>query len=106
MPKLSGARQAKIAARTVKNMIVGTDHDQPVYLYQVAKVTDGPGEPRQYVSFSYGAAETKEKVKMPDDYSAVTVSIAKKKGADAMKLADAVISKVKHLKCGHCFVNS
>ncbi|MCH4183166.1 MAG: efflux RND transporter permease subunit [Prevotella sp.] len=82
----------------VKNMIVGTDHDQPVYLYQVAKVTDGPGEPRQYVSFSYGAAETKEKVKMPDDYSAVTVSIAKKKGADAMKLADAVISKVKHLK--------
>ncbi|MCI2087657.1 MAG: efflux RND transporter permease subunit [Prevotella sp.] len=82
----------------VRNMIVGTDHNQPVYLYQVAKVTDGPENPRQYVSFSYGAADAKEKAKMPDDYSAVTVSIAKKKGADAMKLAEAAITKVKHLK--------
>ncbi|MCH3986176.1 MAG: efflux RND transporter permease subunit, partial [Prevotella sp.] len=64
----------------------------------VAKVTDGPENPRQYVSFSYGAADAKEKAKMPDDYSAVTVSIAKKKGADAMKLAEAAITKVKHLK--------
>jgi multidrug efflux pump subunit AcrB len=61
-------------------------------------VTDGPENPRQYVSFSYGAADAKEKAKMPDDYSAVTVSIAKKKGADAMKLAEAAITKVKHLK--------
>ena len=82
----------------VKNMIVGTNDNQPVYLYQIANVEDGPETPKQYVSFSYGAAEAKEKANMPDDYSAITISIAKKKGADAMKLAETVINKVDQLK--------
>ena len=82
----------------VKNMIVGTNDNQPVYLYQIANIEDGPETPKQYVSFSYGAAEAKEKANMPDDYSATTISIAKKKGADAMKLAETVINKVNQLK--------
>jgi multidrug efflux pump subunit AcrB len=82
----------------VKNMIVGTNDNQPVYLYQIADVEDGPETPKQYVSFSYGAANAKEKASMPDDYSAVTISIAKKKGSDAMKLAEAVTNKVNQLK--------
>lgn len=82
----------------VKNMIVGTNDNQPVYLYQIANIEDGPETPKQYVSFSYGAAEAKEKTKMPDDYSAITISVAKKKGADAMKLAETVINKVNLLK--------
>lgn len=82
----------------VKNMIVGTNNNQPVYLYQIANVEDGPEAPKQYVSFSYGAANTKEKANMPDVYSAITISIAKKKGSDAMKLAETVINKVNQLK--------
>lgn len=82
----------------VKNMIVGTNDNQPVYLYQIADVEDGPETPKQYVSFSYGAAQAKEKANMPDDYSAITISIAKKKGSDAMKLAEAVTDKVNQLK--------
>src|SRR5574344_1029061 len=82
----------------VKNMIVGTNDNQPVYLYQIANIEDGPETPKQYVSFSYGAAEAKEKANMPDDYSATTISVAKKKGADAMKLAETVINKVNQLK--------
>ncbi len=82
----------------VKNLIVGTNDNQPVYLYQIAEVEDGPEVPKQYVSFGYGAASGDKKVGMPDDYSAVTISIAKKKGADAMKLAEVVIDKVDHLK--------
>lgn len=82
----------------VKNLIVGTNDNQPVYLYQIAEVEDGPEVPKQYVSFGYGAASGDKKSGMPDDYSAVTISIAKKKGADAMKLAEVVIDKVDHLK--------
>lgn len=82
----------------VKNLIVGTNDNQPVYLYQIAEVEDGPEVPKQYVSFGYGAASGDKKAGLPDDYSAVTISIAKKKGADAMKLAEVVIDKVDHLK--------
>lgn len=82
----------------VKNLIVGTNDNQPVYLYQITEVEDGPEVPKQYVSFGYGAASGDKKADMPDDYSAVTISIAKKKGADAMKLAEVVINKVEHLK--------
>lgn len=82
----------------VKNLIVGTNDNQPVYLYQIAEVEDGPEVPKQYVSFGYGTASGDKKAGMPDDYSAVTISIAKKKGADAMKLAEVVIDKVEHLK--------
>ena len=82
----------------VKNLIIGTNDNQPVYLYQIAEVEDGPEVPKQYVSFGYGAASGDKKAGMPDDYSTVTISIAKKKGADAMKLAEVVIDKVDHLK--------
>lgn len=82
----------------VKSLIVGTNDNQPVYLYQIAEVEDGAEVPKQYVSFGYGAASGDKKAGMPDDYSAVTISIAKKKGADAMKLAEVVIDKVEHLK--------
>lgn len=82
----------------VKNLIVGVNNGQPVYLYQVATVEDGPEVPRNYVSFGYGNGRDKLRSTHPDDYQAVTLSIAKKKGADAMKLAEIVIGKVDHMK--------
>ena len=82
----------------VKNLIVGTNNNHPIYLHQVAEIEDGPEVPKEYVSFGYGVASKDNKAGMPDDYSAVTISIAKKKGADAMTLADIVIDKIEHLK--------
>ena len=85
------------SADEVKNIIVAVNDNQPVYLYQIATIEDGPEVPKQYVSFGYGAASA-EKERMSDDYSAVTISIAKKKGTDAMALAGIIIDKVEHLK--------
>ena len=82
----------------VSNLIVGTNNGKPVYLYQVAEIVDGPEVPHSYVSFGYGAATPESRQTNPDDYSAVTLSIAKKQGADAMKLSDIIIAKVDHLK--------
>ncbi|UJH68756.1 efflux RND transporter permease subunit [Allomuricauda sp. SCSIO 65647] len=79
-------------------LVVGTNNDQPVYLKQVARVLDGPELPKKYVSFGYGAASGEQMEKYPSEYPAVTISIAKRKGADAMKIADMVLDKVEYLK--------
>lgn len=82
----------------LEQLVVGTNARQPVYLKQVAQVLDGPELPKNYVSFGFGAASGEALKKFPSEYPAVTISIAKRKGADAMKIADLVLGKVEHLK--------
>ncbi|MDD4516138.1 efflux RND transporter permease subunit [Massilibacteroides sp.] len=82
----------------VKNLIVGTNEQQPIYLHQVASVQDAPELPKNYVSFGFGAAKDELQNANPDDYAAVTISVAKKKGADAMHVATQILNKVEHLK--------
>ncbi|SDL30699.1 Multidrug efflux pump subunit AcrB [Salinimicrobium catena] len=85
------------SAADVENLIVGVNNNQPVYLKQIATVQDGPEVPKEYVAFGYGqAVNTSEK--FPGEYPAVTLSVAKRKGADAMKIADVILEKVDHLE--------
>lgn len=81
----------------VENLVVGAQQQQPIYLKQVATIMDGPEIPRQYVSFGFGGAGENVS-KYPSEYPAVTISVAKRKGADAMKIADVIIDKVDHLR--------
>jgi multidrug efflux pump subunit AcrB len=81
----------------VENLIVGVQQNQPVYLKQVAEILDGPEMPVQYVSFGYGGG-SEQLAEFPSEYPAVTISIAKRKGADAMKIADVILDKVDHLR--------
>ena len=85
-------------ADDIANLVVGINQQQPVYLKQVAQVEDGPETSNQYVLFGYGKADTSKANAFKSDYPAITLSIAKKKGADAMKLSEQIISKVEHLK--------
>src|SRR4051794_13768983 len=85
-------------ADDVANLVIGTNTDQPVYLKQVAQVSEGPETPSQYVLFGYGKAETAFKNDMRSAYPAVTLTIAKKKGADAMQLSKKILDKVERLK--------
>lgn len=85
------------SATDVENLVVGVQQNQPVYLKQVAAIFDGPEIPRQYVSFGFGGASDNIS-KYPSEYPAVTISVAKRKGADAMKIADVIIDKVDHLR--------
>ncbi|MBI1781255.1 MAG: efflux RND transporter permease subunit [Sphingobacteriales bacterium] len=84
-------------ADDVANLVVGINANQPVYLKQVAKVSEGPETPNQYVLFGYGKADTTQN-KFKSSYPAVTLAIAKKKGADAMQLSEKILAKVEHLK--------
>jgi len=74
------------SAEDVENLVVGTNGQQPVFLKQVARIKEAYETPRQYVSFGYGKASAVEQQKFPSAYPAVTLSVCKKSGADAMAL--------------------
>lgn len=84
-------------ADDVANLVVGVNAGQPVYLKQVALISEGPETPNQYVQFGYGKADDKRQT-YKSSYPAVTLAIAKKKGADAMHLSEKILAKVEHLK--------
>jgi multidrug efflux pump subunit AcrB len=81
----------------LKNLVVGIQGNSPIYLKQIAEVLDGPSIPTEYVSFGYGQANNLVN-KMSSDYPAISLSVAKRRGADAMKIAQQVINKVDNLK--------
>ncbi len=85
-------------ADDVANLVVGINQQQPVYLKQVAVIEDGPETPNQYVLFGYGKADTAKATVYRSSYAAVTLSVAKKRGADAMQLSEQILEKVEHLK--------
>lgn len=85
------------SSEDVENLVVGVHQNLPVYLKQVATIQDGPSSPKDYVSFGYGKANTKF-AQNQSEYPAVTISVAKVKGADAMKISAKILEKVESLK--------
>jgi multidrug efflux pump subunit AcrB len=81
----------------VENLVVGVNKNMPVYLKQVAIIQDGPQSPKNYVSFGYGKANEKFNENQ-SEYPAVTISIAKVKGADAMKISEKILNHVEESK--------
>ncbi len=81
----------------VENLVVGIQQNQPIYLKQIATIYDGAELPKNYVSLGFGQASEKAST-YNSEYPAVTISIAKRKGADAMKISDIILEKVDHLK--------
>ena len=89
-------------ADEVAELVVGVHRGRPVYLSDVARVVDGAEEPASYVFFRPGAAAeggtvedgTVEGGLLP----AVTVAIAKRKGADAYRVVEDVLAKVDDLR--------
>jgi multidrug efflux pump subunit AcrB len=85
------------SATDVENLVVGVQQNQPIYLKQVATIIDGPEVPQNYVSLGFGEGSDKVSA-FKSEYPAVTLSIAKRKGADAMKLSEEIIHKVEQLQ--------
>ena len=81
----------------VENLVVGVHQNRPIYLKQVAKIIDGPEVPQNYVSLGFGKGSEKAS-EYKSEYPAVTISVAKRKGADAMKISEVIIDKIEHLR--------
>jgi multidrug efflux pump subunit AcrB len=80
-------------AEDAGNVVVGVYGGKPVYLRDVADIVDGGEEPSQYMFFGTGAAEG-----ISPDEAAVTLSIAKRPGANAITVANKVLKKIGTLK--------
>jgi multidrug efflux pump subunit AcrB len=78
----------------VERVVLGVHDGAPVYLRDVARVVDGPEELKQVVVFGSGAASGKRH----EDEAAVTLSIAKRPGTNAIAVAERVLEKVEMLR--------
>ena len=75
--------------------VVGVHAGNPVYLRDVAEVRDDSEEPTQYVLFGTGAASRNS---VDSEEPAVTLSIAKRPGSNAIAVARAVLAQTERLK--------
>ncbi len=81
------------------SVVVGVHGGRPVYLREVADIVDGAEEPSNYVFFGLGAGTGTGAGKATGgNEPAVTLTIAKRPGANAIAVAEAVLAKVETLK--------
>ncbi|MEN8199283.1 MAG: efflux RND transporter permease subunit [Thermodesulfobacteriota bacterium] len=74
----------------IGRVVVGVHGGSPVYLAEVATILDGPSEPDNYVLFGTPDGHSEE--------AAVTLSIAKRPGSNAVSVVHEVLEKVESLK--------
>ncbi len=72
----------------VRNVVVGVTNDKPIFVHDVAQVTDGGEEPSQYVRFSDGK----------DFHPAVTIAVSKRKGTNAVTVGEDVLNRLVPLR--------
>ncbi|MBU0944805.1 MAG: efflux RND transporter permease subunit [Proteobacteria bacterium] len=77
-------------AADVGRVVVGVYGGRPVYLDEVATVLDGPEEPNNYVLFGEAGGHGED--------AAVTLSIAKRPGSNAVSVVEEVLEQVESLK--------
>ena len=81
--------------RDVEGLVVGVQNDRPVFLRDVAEVAESNETPAQHVFFGSGPAAAKPVAGLE---SAVTLTVAKRKGANAITVAEKVLHRVEALK--------
>ena len=77
-------------AEDVRNVVVGVANDKPVFVRDIADVTDGGDEPSEYVRMAHAGS----RAFLP----AVTIAIAKRKGTNAVIVANNVLQRVRPLQ--------
>jgi len=82
------------SAEEARKIVVAVQSGRPIYLGDVASVTDGPEEPADYVYFGTGGATNGP----GGTYPAVTLTVAKRKGANATNVSQDVLAKVDSLR--------
>lgn len=85
------------SADDVRDIVVATRAHQPVFLKDVATVSDGPGEIEHVTRIGYGGAYAGPR---PRDYElpAVTIAIAKRAGTNAVTVADGVLRELARVR--------
>ena len=82
----------------VGGLIVSARNGKPIYLDDVATVTDAPRTPSHYVWYGTGPAGAAHGAPAAHQAPAVTLAIAKQPGTNAIDVATAVIRRVGELR--------
>ena len=87
-------------AEEVGGIVVGAFNQRPVFLRDIAKIADGPEEPADYVLMSQGRDVLPKNpgTSISSALPAVTLTVAKRKGTNAIQLADRVLKKIDLVK--------
>ncbi len=82
-------------AKDIAELVVGLHAGHPVYLGEVAHISDGPPPAERYVWYGEAGKKATDNIA---EYPAVTISVTKKPGQNAVAVADAVIKQIDGLK--------
>ncbi len=85
-------------AEEVSSLVVGVAGGKPIYLGDVAEVGDGMAEADTYTRISFGPASDVDRDMIGAEFQAVNIAVAKKKGTNAVVVAEDVIEKVEEMK--------
>ncbi len=92
------------SADEIGSLVAGVFNGRPVYLRDVAQIKDGPEEPADYVFMGLGPASVKAGInpsyQKEGQYEAVTITLSKKKGANASIVANEALRKISALRGG------
>lgn len=84
-------------ANDVGNLVVGLQYHRPVFLKDLATVTDGPAEVERVHRIGFGPAYTGQR---PPDYElpAVSIAVAKRTGTNAVTVAERVLEELERVR--------
>jgi len=90
------------SATDVGNIVINVKDGRPIYLHDVATIKDGGGEIEETHRIGFGPFATVEKNSAPitgePERLAVTLTLSKKRGTNAVKIAQQIIDKLDTLK--------
>ena len=84
--------------QAAEQLVVGAWGDRPIHLRDVATVIDGPREATSYVRLTFGPAGAPSGVQVGQPFSAVTLAFAKKRGTNAVGVADDLVERAHALE--------
>ncbi len=85
------------SAKELERLVVAVRDGSPVYVRDVADVSQEPSDPTRMVTHFTGSAHD-DSTPVADGAPAVTIAVAKKEGTNGVKVAKAILAKVEELK--------
>jgi len=89
----------------VRELLIGVHDGRPVFLRDMAQIVDGPEEPESYTRLTFGPGASRdpetrrlEAAVHGKSYNQVTIAVAKRRGTNAVQVAEGLIKRVDDLK--------
>jgi multidrug efflux pump subunit AcrB len=78
----------------LERVVLGIHGGRPIYVQDVATIMDDAAEPDQYLFFGTGPAADEKHIDARGRFPAITLTVAKRKGTNAITVAENVLERV------------